>query len=175
MSGRLKLRAEDAEDLTVVSACLQDALVPVGDLTYLAHEQAFVGVFNRYRWETDAGNSPPAALPADADSRYTDLDTPTGRERVLCALRFEAVQRVQMRGIDRRTPGHLLQLLAIESARDEVVLTFAGDATFRLQVNRLFCSLQDLVEPWPTQWRPAHDLGHDLGHESGEEPDDRSG
>ena len=84
MLSQLKLRAEDAEDLTVVSACLQDALVPVGDLTYLAHEQAFVGVFNRYRWETDAGNSPPAALPADADSRYTDLDTPTGRERVLC-------------------------------------------------------------------------------------------
>ena len=28
----LKLRAEDAEDLAVISACLQDALVPVRDL-----------------------------------------------------------------------------------------------------------------------------------------------
>mgnify|MGYP003350608528 CR=1 FL=1 len=31
MATRLKLRAEDEEDVHVVSACLQDALVPVAD------------------------------------------------------------------------------------------------------------------------------------------------
>src|SRR5579875_2604313 len=33
-AGGLRLRAEDADDLAVISACLQDALVPVGDIHY---------------------------------------------------------------------------------------------------------------------------------------------
>ena len=37
----LKLRAEDAEDLAVISACLQDALVAVRDLAYDPEERSF--------------------------------------------------------------------------------------------------------------------------------------
>jgi hypothetical protein len=46
----LKLRAEDADDLAVLSACLQDALVPVRDLAYVADQKIFVFVANRFRW-----------------------------------------------------------------------------------------------------------------------------
>ena len=38
----LRLRAEDHEDLAVISACLQDALVTVGDLAYDPEMQNFV-------------------------------------------------------------------------------------------------------------------------------------
>ena len=50
--GRLKLRARDPEDLRVLSACLQDALVPLADIAYLKPEQRFVLVVNRFMWES---------------------------------------------------------------------------------------------------------------------------
>src|SRR3546814_9083894 len=46
----LKLRAHDPADMDVVAALLQDALVPLGDMTYLAKETRFVMVANRFRW-----------------------------------------------------------------------------------------------------------------------------
>src|ERR1700760_3025225 len=69
-SPALKLRAEDADDLAVLSACLQDALVAVRDLGYLADERSFIFVANRFRWET--GLRP---LPGEE-----------GHQRVLCAV-----------------------------------------------------------------------------------------
>ena len=47
----LRLRAEDDEDLAVISACLQDALVSVRDLAYDRDARTFVLVANRFRWE----------------------------------------------------------------------------------------------------------------------------
>ena len=38
----LKLRAEDADDLSVISACLQDALVAVRDLAYVPEDRNFL-------------------------------------------------------------------------------------------------------------------------------------
>ena len=51
----LKLRAEDTEDLAVISACLQDALVAVRDLAYAPEEHSFLFVANRFRWENGIG------------------------------------------------------------------------------------------------------------------------
>jgi len=46
-----KLRAEDADDLAVISACLQDALVAVRDLAFVTQDHTFLMVANRFRWE----------------------------------------------------------------------------------------------------------------------------
>ena len=46
-----KLRAEDADDLKVISACLQDALVAVRDLAFVQTDRTFLMVANRFRWE----------------------------------------------------------------------------------------------------------------------------
>ncbi len=54
----LKLRAEDAEDLAVISACLQDALVAVSDLAYAPEERSFLFVANRFRWENGLRPAP---------------------------------------------------------------------------------------------------------------------
>ena len=51
MAKKLKLKAEDEEDLRVVSACLQDALIAVGDISYLKDDQRFVLIANRFCWE----------------------------------------------------------------------------------------------------------------------------
>jgi len=140
MDRPLKLQAKDDEDIAVIAACLQDALVPVGDLTYLPAERRFVAVLNRFCWEA-------------ADARAaTDA-----YQRVLCGLRFDTVRGVKLRGVDRRDSGRLLQLLTIEPADGAITLIFAGDVAFRLEVEAVRCILEDLVEPWPTQWQPSHD------------------
>jgi hypothetical protein len=46
----IRLRAEDDEDLKIVSACLQDAILPIGDMGFLPDEKRFVMVVNRFRW-----------------------------------------------------------------------------------------------------------------------------
>ncbi len=135
MDPPLKLRAEDGDDLAVIASCLQDALVPVGDLTFLPDERQFVGVLNRFCWECDSD---------------------TGHRRVLCGLRFDAVRNVKTRGVRRRDAGRLLQLLTIEPSEQAITLVFAEDVAYRLEVARVGCFLEDLVKPWPTPWRPRH-------------------
>ncbi len=144
----LKLRAEDAEDLAVLSACLQDALVAVRDLGYLAEERRFILIANRFRWET--GLRPVAGE--------------EGHQRVLCALTFDAVNSVSYRGFRRSDEDRILCLLALRCESTNggavLVLDFAGAAAIRLEIARIACRARDLGEPWPTRWRPSHDEDH---------------
>jgi hypothetical protein len=140
----LKLRAEDADDLAVLSACLQDALVPVRDLAYVPDQKIFVFVANRFRWER--GSRP----------------EPGERQRILCAVTFSAVAGVSYRGFRRSDEDRILALLAIRAEAEGVgatgvLLEFSGHAAIRLEVARIECRAKDLGEPWPTPWHPRHD------------------
>ena len=142
----LKLRAEDADDLAVLSACLQDALVPVRDLAYVPDHKIFVFVANRFRWES--GSRP----------------EPAERQRILCAVTFSAVAGVSYRGFRRSDEDRILALLAIRAEAESVgataiLLEFSGHAAIRLEVARIQCRAKDLGEPWPTPWHPRHDAG----------------
>jgi hypothetical protein len=128
----LRLRAEDAEDFRVVAACLQDALVPLGDMTFDGDLKEFILVANRFRWESSPG------------------------ERVHCAVHFTGVAAVRRRGIDLRERGRILDLLTIEAEPGAVVLLFAGDVAVRLEGERIGCRLRDLGEPWPATGTPRH-------------------
>ncbi len=141
-SAALKLRAEDAEDLAVISACLQDALVPVRDLAYVPEDRTFLFVANRFRWEN--GLSP---APGEA-----------GFERTLCGITFSEVAAVSYNGFRRTDDGRILSLLAIRPEDGAVHLEFSGGATIRLEVTRILCLAKDLGEPWPTPWQPRHDV-----------------
>ena len=46
----LKLRAHDADDLQVMAALLQDAIVPVSEMLFLPNAKRFILVANRFRW-----------------------------------------------------------------------------------------------------------------------------
>ena len=144
MGKKLKLRAEDEEDLSIVAACLQDALIAVGDIKYLPDDQRFVLIANRFCWE---------ALPCDPDSVASPADC---FERVHSGLRFENVTAVRQRGIDKLDAGQLLELLTIQIEGKALVLVFAGDAAIRLETSQPLCFIEDLDEPWPTKWRPSH-------------------
>lgn len=139
---RLKLRATDAEDLAVISTCLQDAVVPVRDMAWLADENRFAMVANRFCWEA-AGGAPVA-----------------GRiyERVHAGVCFDSVTAVRQYGLDQKRRGQILSLLALAAGDGSVELKFSAGVVIRLEVSKIMCHLQDLDEPWPTQWRPSHRL-----------------
>jgi hypothetical protein len=145
----LRLRAEDSEDLAVISACLQDALVAVGDLAYDRAAGTFVLAANRFCWEGGAGEPAPFV-------------------RCLCLIEFHTVTGVAYRGFRRREEERILSLLAIGPAEPEapsgatIDLAFAGGATIRLSAAAIRCRVRDFGEPWPTAWQPGHALDESL-------------
>lgn len=138
----LKLRAEDAEDLAVISACLQDALVAVGDLAYAPEERSFLFVANRFRWEN-------GLRPVPGEAPF---------ERILCGVTFSEVVGVSYSGFRRTDDSRILSLLTIRPEDGLVNLEFSGGAAIRLEVAQILCHARDLGDPWPTPWRPCHDL-----------------
>jgi hypothetical protein len=140
----LRLRAEDADDLAVISAYLQDALVVVHDLAFVPEDQTFLLVANRFRWER-------SLRPAHGES---------GHQRTLCGITFGAVAGASYTGFRRSEQDRILCLLAIRTEHDgegkTIRLTFSEGAGIRLRVARILCGAQDLGEPWPTQWQPQH-------------------
>lgn len=162
MGGKLKLRAADEEDLSIIAACLQDALVPIGDMTFQPQERRFVLVANRFRWE--AGAPAPAAEGSveDESADAPFLGDPGPRyERTNCGLWFENVRGVHIHGIDLRDRSRILAFLTLRKRDDSVVLIFAGDAMIRLEIDQLRCFLEDIGESWPTRWRPAHPVAEE--------------
>jgi hypothetical protein len=136
----LKLLATDSEDVAVLAACLQDALVPIAEMEYIAAERRFALVANRFRWE-------------NCDESHADCGA---FERVNCGIAFESVTGVRHRNIDRADRGQILNLLTIEVEGGAVNLLFAGGGVISLDVERVRCLVRDIGEPWPTKWRPQH-------------------
>jgi hypothetical protein len=151
--GELRLRAEDAEDLAVISACLQDALVSVRDLAYDQGARNFVLVANRFRWEGGAAGR-------TAESEGTPF------ERTLCGIIFDEIDGVVYRGFHRSEEDRILALLAIRpnfgpgtsSTSGLIDLEFAAGVTIRLTAAAIRCRARDFGEPWPTVWQPGHSL-----------------
>ncbi len=146
--GLLKLKAIDGDDLQVIAATLQDAIVPVLDIAYDAGERCFMFAANRFRWENT--------------SLETGRKARRGVARVHCGVIFGNVVKVQRMAIDRGRPGTFLNLLTIslvdrpDGEGPVIELTFSGDAAIRLETAALLCHLEDFGEPWPAQLQPQH-------------------
>ena len=156
----LKLRVKDADDLTVLSSLLQDALLPVQDMTFLQKERRFVMVLNRFCWERA-----PEAITFDEDEEdeesqedasFAEVGTGTVDERVNCGLTFDNVSVARFRNLDLEDRGGILELLAIEQKGERLLLRFADEAEIELVTTRISGHLEDLGEPWPTTRRPDH-------------------
>ena len=171
-SARLKLRAKDVEDMRVIAAFLQDALVPLKDVVYQRREKRFVMVANRFRWEK-VGTSEEVAIPAEpngsgppaGDARFEDEAARATYERVNCGVRFDKVRNVRVKGLDLRRRDQFLNLLTVDAEPSAVTMVFSDGAAIRLDLSDIACHLEDLGEPWPTRWRPQHRL--DDGDASG--------
>jgi hypothetical protein len=139
----LKLRAEDADDLAVISACVQDALISVRDLTYERAEHRFTLVVNRFRWEGKANGT-------DGDAVF---------KRTHAAIVFSGVDGVSYRGFRRSEEDRILSLLAIRPGDEPgtMELDFSGGVAVRLKAKAIRARVTDIGEPWPTAWQPDHD------------------
>jgi hypothetical protein len=147
----LRLIALDAEDLGVLSAHLQDAVLRVGEMSYLPKENRFVAIANRFDWEKAAASKQKSASHEQFERRRT-------------GIRFERVNGAKLQGIDLRDRRTALALLAItfepagspEAPEGYVTLTFSGGAAIRLDVECVEVELKDLGAAWATNRSPEH-------------------
>lgn len=145
----LKLIALDAEDLAVISAHVQDAVVRVGDMAYLPAEKRFAALINRFDWV--------GAVTAAESGRKQEC------ERRRTGLRFERVLRARISGISLGQKNKFLSVLAIafESAGEDdpagrIRIDFAGGGAIELTVECIETELKDLGAAWRARSVPDH-------------------
>ena len=143
-SALLKLAAFDVDDLTVISAQLQDAVLKVGDIEYLRRQQKLVMIVKRFDWES-------------AEERRA-----ASYRRRLAGVQFTRVRSVLSRNIQQESKDGVLMLLAVgfepgESPAGNIVLTFAGGGVMRLEVECIEAKVEDLGPEWETLHKPVHD------------------
>jgi len=135
----LRLLAEDADDLAVISAALQDAVAKVGDIGWEPAGRRLTVGFNRFRWEAEGGRG----------------------ERVRTGLQLGGVLGIRSLKLRRDARDAVLELLSLgfepgEAPGGEIVFTFAGGGELRASVECVDVALADVSAPWPTPRRPAH-------------------
>ena len=139
----LKLIALDDQDLSIVSAHVQDAVMKVSDLEYLPAAKRFVLTMNRFVWEAKSG-------------LFRQHN-----ERRQAVLHFDRVLGAKTSGIPRDKPAEVLSLLAISfiaisKPAGIVELVFSGGGTIMLDVECVEARLADIGGSWEATSRPVH-------------------
>ena len=139
----LKLIARTVEDLSVVSAHLQDSIANVSDIANLKKNKIFLMQLNRFMWE--------------------DVEKGVFRKnkRIRTILKFENVLNVLSKNINQSKKDKFLDFLAIESNQMpdnnyEMKLIFSGDSVIRVIAEVIEVALDDQGEPWDTKNKPKH-------------------
>ena len=135
-----KLAAQDAEDLQILSARLQDAVAKLKDFAWLPKQHRFAMVVNRFQWEAKQNT------------------------RVRAGLHFDGVLQVQSQKLKLGAGEAVVSLLAIgftpnggEDPGGVIELTFSGGGAIRLTVEAIDAELADMTQPWAARGRPAHE------------------
>jgi hypothetical protein len=131
----LRLLAEDADDLHIISAALQDAILRPVDIAWEPQARRVTLALSRFCWEC-------------------------GGTRVMSAMQFGDVLSVKSRRLPRG-PEHALELLAMdfepgEAPGGRIIMMFAGGGDLRIDVECLDAVLTDLSERWPARVAPTH-------------------
>ena len=135
----LRLLAQDAEDLMILSAALQDGAVRLADISYAPAARTLTFPITRFRHECDP------------------------RNKVDAAVQFGDVLSVKARGLDTRQLDTTCSLLACEFAPDAeppggvVMLHFAGSGELRVQVECVDAALVDIGPLTPCDGAPRHE------------------
>lgn len=143
----LRLMAQGAEDVPVLSALVQDAVFPASEMKYDRKARRFAVLLNRFRWE-DAEAAKAAKRPF---------------ERVRALFIVQDVLAVRTQGIDPRDKDVVLSLLSVSFTAGEdgagvLTLTLAGDGAIALDVEAVDLQVQDVTRPYkaPSGRAPEH-------------------
>ena len=133
----LRLRAEDRDDLVIVSSLLQDAVARIGDIRWLAGRRRLVLLANRFRWED--------APRAERERRPF--------ERVRTALTVEGVLRLRAHGVDPGERDGVTSILALRwedggEGAGRLTVCLADGAEIVAETEMLDVTLVDLTRPW---------------------------
>jgi len=136
----LRLLAEDADDLAVISAALQDAVTRIGDIQFEPRGRRLTLAFNRFRWEC----------------------AEDGGERVRAGLQLGGVLTVKARKLRRDAADAVLELLALtfdagEAPGGRITFAFAAGGDLAVEVECIDAALADLSAPWPAPHKPEHE------------------
>lgn len=146
--GPLMLRAEGAEDVSVLSMLVQDAVLTGADVTFDRKRRQLAMLINRFRWE-------------DADDAQRE-----GRpfERVRALLVVSDITGIRSDGIDRGDTDEILSLLAMvwqprADGTGQLQLDFAGDGTIQIDAECVSIDLRDVTRPYVavSGHKPQHD------------------
>lgn len=140
----LKLYGRSAEDMQVISAFLQDAVAQLGDMAYLADEQRFVVLVNRFCWEVEAAPM-----------------------RVRSALQLANVTSIRQKKLNLTRREGVVALLAVSFEPQtlpggEISLQFSGGGEIRLAVEACEAILEDITAPWAAASRPYHEANEEF-------------
>jgi len=143
---KIKLMARDAQDLSVVSALMQDAIGKTTEIAWLPEKRIFALVVNRFRWED--------VSTAVAEKR--------DYERVRAGLHVEDVSAAKFRGFDIAKGQEAFEILSVtftpgEDGMGRVTVDCAGGAGFDLTVETLDVRMADMDEVWTTKHLPKHE------------------
>ncbi|SMC87535.1 DUF2948 family protein [Rhizobium sp. RU36D] len=139
----LKLQALDQDDLAVISAHVQDAVLRVGDISFLPKSQQFSLAVNRFVWEAAEGQR-------------------KNFERRRAVLTFKRVASVRSIGFDRGKPTEILSLLALrfmqqgEGPDGTMELVLSGGGMIALDMECIELQLADTGGAWETSHKPSH-------------------
>lgn len=139
----LRLMAFDAEDLAIVSANLQDAVVQAADMAWQPQARRFVMALARFDWV------------AAAHGRL---------ERCGTGLHFDCVRHASFSGFALGQQAAPMTLLFIhfeptDQPSGMVVLTFSGAAVIRLEVECLDAQMRDIGPRWAVDHLPGDAAG----------------
>lgn len=126
----VKLIALDEDDLAVISAHVQDAVVKAEDIVWRQGDKRLVIGMSRPDWEQTLGGE-------------------TSPQRLISALRFDRVLACRSRRIERDQPRVQFEVVGVEFHASappggSVILMFGDGAALRLDVECLECELVDL-------------------------------
>ena len=139
----LKLIARTEEDLRVVSAHLQDAIVNINDIANLKKNKILLLQLNRFMWE--------------------DIEKGVFRKnkRIRTILKFENVIKVKSKNINLVDKDKFLDFLTIETQQMidnnyEMKLLFAGNSILKVTSEVIEVTLDDQGQAWDTKHKPKH-------------------
>lgn len=143
----LNLKAYTPEDLQVIAALVQDAVLTAADMVWRPKERRLAFLVNRFRWED--------AARAEARGR--------SYERVRSLLVMDSVLQVASQGVDKGDKDEVLSVLSLgwtpgEDAAGSVTVLLAGDGAVRADVECLDVTLKDVTRPYlaPSGHMPKH-------------------
>ena len=146
--------AESSADLQIISSMLQDSIVPIGDIKYMAPRKKFFMICQRFCWELAENlEDSSGILNRSSFVKSGELEI---YQRCLCALVFDEINFVRTKGLNLSNRKQYLNFLAFNLENEYVDLLFSGDKTIRLETENFILRAEEIGKSWPTSARPEH-------------------